>query len=292
MKEKRGPMSIEEELQEAALAMIAAAEKGRSVVATLRARCPYVYRQLRQDARHPGLLSLWGRCVNFDDNARQVIVHPAILGALGELAEVPMRGRVIHAGLQHTYGYLFSLIQTPFGFKRDRWVSTDLERGLGIDLTLLGGRPVAGTLLANATWLLGQVAFRGRPAQLAQLERQADAVAPALVAYDYPRLHVCAIRERVVLPGQARRTVSLLMDLVTLPHAARGDHLLIYSTQAGARAPLRLVTAFPVSPDTVDDLRTSAEPGRAAKIRLRYNAYVPGLYGRTVSGRRMLVRAP
>jgi hypothetical protein len=285
-------MSAEEELQEAAVAMTAAAEKGRSVLAVLRTLCPYVYRQLRRDARFPGLLSLWGRCVNIDDNTRQVVVHPAILRALGELIGVPVRGQVVHAGLQHTYGYLFSLIETPYGFKRDRWVSTDLERGLGIDLSLLGERPAAGTLLANATWLMGQVAFRGQPAALARLACESAAVAPALVACDCSALSVCRIEERAVPPGTIRREVRLVTDLVRLPRAPDGDRLLIYSTRAGPRAPLRLVTAFPVRPAVAEGLRAAAEPGGAAEVRLRYNAYVPGLCGRTVRGRRVLVESP
>jgi hypothetical protein len=285
-------MSPDQQLQEAAIAMAEAAEKGRPVVPILRALCPYVYDQLCRDARFPGLLSLWGRCVNFDENVRQVIVHPAILQALGELAGVPVRSRVVHAGLQHTYGYLFSLIQTPYGPKRDRWVSTDLERGLGIDLSLLGERPTAGTLLANATWLMGQVAFRGRPAELARLADAADAVAPDLVAYDYARLSVCRIEEQAAPPGTLRRIVTLVTDLVTLPHTPDGERLLVYSAQAGARALLRLVTAFPVRPSVAEELRAAAVPGGPAEVRLRYNAYVPGLHGRTVPGRRVLVESP
>jgi hypothetical protein len=285
-------MSPDQELQEAAIAMTGAAQKGRSVVAVLRARCPYVYDQLRRDARFGGLLSLWGRCVNFDENTRQVIVHPAILRALGKRIGVPVRGRVVHAGLQHTYGYLFSLIETPYGFKRDRWVSTDLERGLGSDLSLLGERPAAGTLLANATWLMGQVAFRGQPAALARLARLAAAVAPALVAYDCSALKVCRIEERAVPPGAIRREIRLVTDLVTLPRAPDGDRLLIYSTQAGPRAPLRLVTAFPVVPAVADKLRAAAEPGGAAEVRLRYNAYLPGLCGRALPGRRVRIEGP
>ncbi len=272
--------------------MTAAAEKGRSVVPVLRALCPYVCDQLRRDARFPSLLSLWGRCVNIDENTREVIVHPAILRALGRLAGVPVRGRVVHAGLQHTYGYLFSLIQTPYGFKRERWTSTDLERGLGIDRTLLGERPAAGTLLANATWLLGKVAFRGQPAALARLERSAAAVAPALVAYDCAGLNVCRIEEQVTLPGTIPREVTLITDLVTLPSAPDEDRLLIYSARAGARAPLRLVTAFPVRPAVAEELRTAALLKGPAEVRLRYNAYVPGLNGRTVIGRRVLVASP
>jgi hypothetical protein len=283
------PRSADQELQAAALAMTAAADQGRSVVAALQASCPPVYDQVRRDADAPGLFALWGRCVNFDEHARQVIVHPAILQALGELAGVPARGRVTHAGLQHTYGYLFSLIETPYGFKRDRWVSTDLERGLGIDLSLLGERPAAGTLLANATWLLGRVAFRGRPDALARLTREARAVAPELVAYDFARLSVCRIEECVPLPGKSRRAAALRTDLVRLPLAPDGDRLLVYSVQIGARGLPRLITAFPVGVALAADLAASARPGGETPICLQYNAYVPRLYGATVPGRRSLV---
>jgi hypothetical protein len=278
-------------LQDAALAMIAAASAERSLVATLRARCPSIYRQLRQDARWPDLFALWGRCVNFDDEARQVIVHPAILRGLGKVAGIPMPGRIVHAGLQHTYGYLFSVISTRYGFKRDRWVSTDLERGLGIDLSLLGEQPAAGTLLANATWLLGQVAFRGRPAALASLGRLAPAVAPALVAYNFGSLSVSRLQECAALPGKVTRQVTLVTDLLTLPHTLDGDRLLIYSAQAGARAPLRLITAFPVRLAVVHELQAAAKAKQAAEIRLRYNAYVPGLYGRSLPGQRLWLHA-
>src|SRR5256885_4802858 len=121
-------MSANRQLQDAAKAMVTAAERGLPVLSVLKKLCPHIYRQIGHDSRFPGLLSLWGRSVNVDENAGQVIVHPAILQAIGELAGVPMRGRIVHAGLQHSYGYLFSLIDTPYGAKRDRWVSTELER--------------------------------------------------------------------------------------------------------------------------------------------------------------------
>src|SRR5262245_13206806 len=106
----------------AAAEMIAAARAGEPIVPLLRRRCPEVLRQIVADARHPGLFSHWGRSANFDENAQSVIVDPAIVRAVGETAGVPARGRFVHAGLLHTYGYLFSLIETPYGAKRDRWV--------------------------------------------------------------------------------------------------------------------------------------------------------------------------
>lgn len=274
----------DEDLHRAALDLIAAAQRGRSVVAALKARCPEVYQQVRRDAKFPGLLALWGRCMNFDENAKQTVVHPAILRALGELAGIPVRGRVVHAGLQHTYGYLFSVIETPYGFKRDRWVSDDLERGLGVERSLLGERPAHGTLLANATWLLGKIAFRGRSRNLAALESQSAAVAPELVAYDFDALTVDRIEERAARPGAVRRDVTIVTDLVTPPHAPKGDRLLIYSTAAGC-GPLRLVTAFPVRPDVAAGLVARGRAGGAAEVQLKYNAYVRGFYGKRGRGR-------
>src|SRR3712207_3234615 len=90
-------MLPDQELQAAALAMITAADLGRPVLPVLKRHCPYIHRQIVRCRREPGLLSFWGRSVNVDESAGQVIVHPAILAAIGELAGVPMRGRVVHA---------------------------------------------------------------------------------------------------------------------------------------------------------------------------------------------------
>src|SRR5262245_58785993 len=122
-------MAADQQLQDAARAMVAAADAGKSVVPVLKKRCPHVYRQIVRDSKYPGLPALWGRCVNVDENAGKTIVHPAILEAIGIVAGVPMHGPVFHAGLQHTYGYLFSTLQTPYGLKRERWLSTHMEEG-------------------------------------------------------------------------------------------------------------------------------------------------------------------
>jgi hypothetical protein len=267
--------------------MVHAAREGRSVRPVLRRLCPHIYRQIVADAKQRGILSAWGRSCNVDENAGQVIVAPPILRSIGELARVPMRGRFVHAGLEHTYGYLFSLIETPYGFKRDRWLTTGLERGFDIERSLLGDRPRQGTLLANLTWFLAHVAFREQlPSSLA---RDASAVAPELIAYDYSRLRVSRVVERVILPS--RRAIFLFTDLVPfLDRTASAENtLLVYSVQTGARQ--KLITAFPVTRHVAAELKTPIESDRRVAIRLRYNAYVPGLFGRTLQGHRY-VEAP
>jgi hypothetical protein len=283
-------MSPDEQLQNAAKAMAASAEKGQSVIPILEKRCPHVYRQVLEDRKFPGLLSLWGRSVNVDENVGQVIVHPAIVQAIGELAGVPMRSPVVHAGLLHTYGYLFSLIETPYGAKRDRWLSPHLARGFGLDLSLLSDRPKQGTLLANLTWFLGQIVYRDRPHSLRRLGRNAQAPAPALRDYDFARLAVCRIVEQVLLDAKLKRQVSLLTDLVPFPQPPPDpggeSALLAYAVQNGVRAPVKLVTAFGVRSEVVSALKASVPPRGGVEVRLRYNAYVPGLYGRAAPGRR------
>jgi hypothetical protein len=281
-------MTPDQKLEDAAQAMVRTAEMGRPVMPVLKALCPAVDRQVTRDKGYPGLLALWGRSLNVDENTAQVIVHPAILHAIGELAGVPMDGRVVHAGLQHTYGYLFSQIETPYGAKRDRWVSTNLERGFALDRSLLGEQPREGTLLANLTSFIGRIVFRDRMIEARRLEENAAASAVEIRDYDYTRLQVCRVTEHAALPGAARREVFLVTDLVPFPIApADGPTecaLLIYSVQDGPQASLQLITAFPVGPDAVRAIEASVNPDGTAEVRARYNAHVPGLEGQTVSG--------
>jgi hypothetical protein len=275
-------------LAAAADEMIAAAGRS-SVTPILRKQCPGVFRQIATDSRHPELFPLWGRSANFDENAQSVIVDPAIVGAVGETAGVPMRGRFVHAGLLHTYGYLFSLIATPYGAKRDRWVLEQLENGFGLRPRLLSDVPDDGTLLANVTWFFGRIAFRGAAAQLNRLRRAVPHAAGDLFRYDFNSLAVRRIVEEARIP-RGSRVVRIVTDLVSYrrpPVEATDENtLLVYSVAGGSTAPPRLVTGFPVRQAAVDELCRSVPRSGAAEIRLRYNAYLPGLYGRTVRGRR------
>jgi hypothetical protein len=266
--------------------MIAAAEKGRNVVPVLTRLCPDIHDQIRRDGKTPGLFSFWGRCVNVDENVNEIIVHPAILEAIGNLAGVSMRGRAVHAGLQHTYGYLFSLLKTPYGYKRDRWVSPELALGFGLERSLLCSRPKEGTLLANLTWFLGQIVYSTDPASLARLKRITGAVASELLDYDYDRLSAGCIAAQV----SSKRNVWLYTDLVPFPHPPVDPEavntLLAYSIQNGRSAPIRLITAFPLAPTRAKVIEKSTPADADAEVRLQYNAYVPGLFGRTVPGQR------
>jgi hypothetical protein len=282
-------------LAETARAMIEAASRSLSVVAVLRKKCPHIYQQIRQlRACHP-LLTLWGRSDNVDDNARLPIVHPAILQAIGELAGVPMRGRIVHAGLEHTYGYLFSLIETPYGYKRDRWTQSTIEDGFDIREPTLRDHPTAGTLLTNLTWFVGHIAFRDRPRELGRLRRMSRDVSSVVEQYPYSSLEVCRIVEEVTGFGVAEkcRTLQLQTDLIRFPRppveSERDNHLLVYSALNERADSARLITVFPVTQDVVEELTARAKQGEAQVKGLPYNAYVRQLSGRTFQVRRYVL---
>jgi hypothetical protein len=287
-----GQVASTRRLVAAAQAMAEAAARGRSVVRTLKAMCPHVYRQIVADGRQPARLACWGRSVNVDENTREVIVHPAILQGIGTLAGVPMAGRGVHAGLEHTYGYLFSLIDTPYGPKRDRWITPDLENAFGVEPSVWSESPKTGTLLGNLTYFLARVLADGEPRALSRCTDLARDVAPDLLHLDYSGLSRQRIVEHAVLTREPSREVFIFTDLLAFPQPPAdpraNNTLLIYSVRTGRRSPTRFVTAFPVTADTVRATLATVPSTGKVPVRLRYNAYVPGLFGRTVLGRRCL----
>ncbi|MEQ9407148.1 MAG: hypothetical protein RIK87_05455 [Fuerstiella sp.] len=121
-------------------------DRGRRL---LQRRAPGIVAQIRRDAARFGPLSFWGRCRNVDELAGATIVDPGILQLIADIAGRNMSTTSPHAGLQHTYGYLFSRIETPYGFKRERWLETEIENAFGLHPTTMGPAPQHGTLLAN-----------------------------------------------------------------------------------------------------------------------------------------------
>ena len=281
----------DQRLAKTARAMIAAAAEGRDAEAVMKRACRGVYRQIRRVRQQRSLLPLWGTSRNSDENAGGQIVHPAVLEVIGRVAGVEMSGDAVHAGLQHTYGYLFSLIETPYGFKRQRWIETGLERGLGLDASVFSPAPRQGDLLANLTYCLGRIAFRGRRRELARLRRCASLAAASLRQVDYRRLRRRRVREVVSLGRSTHpRSVSIVSDLVSLPHATAGGPgtWLVYSIVDSTQPIGQLITAFTVDENTVEEI-LSQEMGRCVAIRPRYNLYLEGAMNRDLRGRRDVV---
>lgn len=290
-------MDVTRSLPKIAAKLCRRARSGSLSVADLKRECPWLCRQILRDAATPGLLDLWGRSSNFDELAGVAIVEPAILAAIAELACGPAGDLGVHAGLQHTYGYLLSTIVTPFGYKRDRWVSPQLEQAFGLPADVLGPNPSRGTLLANATLLAGSIAFRGDGTASRRLRRIAPAAAAAVRQVDATRFEQTRIVESLSLRDAAGRfrSIRIRTDLVPFPHHVEGcdeNCLLVYSVEDSSQPGARLITLFPVATPFVAEMTHHDQFGCAVEIRTRFNAFVPGLAGRTLIGRRVLEQFP
>jgi hypothetical protein len=265
-------------------------------IAVLRQRCPWIPGQIRSDAVRTGPLPFWGRCVNIDELTATTIVSPAIVEALQSVAGRSESTSTPHAGLQHTYGYLFSLIPTPFGRKRDRWVSNIFEVAFGQPPGTFGPNPKQGTLLSHATWLAGHFAFR-REDRLRRLQKcLTDRIHPSLHAATLVSMPSLRLEESIVIATRNGRgaKITLRTDLVQMP---RSDHrieanpwLLVYSIADSRRRDPQLITLFAVSDDCCAAIESRAAKHRRSDIRPRYNAFIPGLASEPHSGQCRLVR--
>jgi hypothetical protein len=269
-----------------------AAEVKTALQARLAALAPELHSQIALAKKIGGddlrYFDLWGRSSNYD--ASQLAkprpaptVDEPILDAINDLAGVPdaRHGAITFAGIEHTYGYLLSLLSTPFGFKRARWVKDDIEAGFGLKRGTLGPRPPAGSFFANVTYLAGRVAFGGNAQgrERAALEAGASAVASELRALDASSLSPLRVEETLALAGD--RTVVLRTDFVAFTARKRAPdgntNLLVYSVYDSREGRSRLITAFPVNDAARAGAVDPAHLGEGHTITTQFNAFVEGV---------------
>jgi len=264
------------------------AERDPEAVGTLlRELAPGICDQIARDGRDAALLSRWGTSCNFEGDESKPIVTPPVLAAIGAIAGIELDLVHPHAGLLHTYGYLFSTVRTSFGFKRARWVRPGIARGLGLPRDTLSARPREGTLLANVT----AVAARFVPEIALGASDSIAAEAPARLDPDaFVRARLTEQIDTVEgkTPG---RDWELRTDLVWYRsgHAGKNEHaLLLYSIRTDGVQ--HLVTAFPAGAWMAKKLRKQA--AQSTPIRTRYNAWMPGLTGHDATGVRTWTEIP
>jgi hypothetical protein len=235
----------------------------------------------------PGPLSIWGETLNYDENIKSEIVPAKILEELTRRTGVPIPRTwkpgvtVVHAGVEHTFGYLFANKETPFGFKRARWVTDDIEVGFGLSRGGLGPVPAEGNLLANVSYFLASTlealdGFRALP-------KFADSgISKELRSLPYAKLSSKRLEEtfKLTSPRGGEGDFVLRTDLVPFPNVVAGKkntHLLIYSVLNHATKRAQVFTAFPVEEGFAGRVFDPAQMGPSVPIRTRYNAWIPGL---------------
>lgn len=81
--------------------------------------------------RADGLLARWSSSTVIDENVGEAVVERGVFERIHEAGGVNARFPVGNAGLVHVYGYLFSTVETPYGYKSDRWNDGVLATALG-----------------------------------------------------------------------------------------------------------------------------------------------------------------
>ncbi len=266
-----------------ARSMAIEAEMGGSIMPILAHSVPELYEQILSDRAEKTFKALWGESINIDAGSQATIVHPAILDSLAEVLDVqPRRGHIVHAGMEQLYGYLFSNLRTPDGFKRARWVRGDIEAGFGLPRGVLGPRPSEGSLFANVTYFLSRIAFRDHAALSALLIAEGSHIEQFLRDFAFESLRPRRLSETVELASESgkRRTVTLRTDFVPFTRRIEGrahTHLLIYSVQDSLKFHPELIAAFPVGSAFVDQILDARNLGPNQPIKTHYNAYVDGV---------------
>lgn len=243
---------------------------------------PWLIRQLTSDAKRNGPLSFWGRSRNIDELAGGTIVAPQILELVAAVTKKRLSPKTPHAGLQHTYGYLLSTLETEYGFKRDRWLSPDIADAFGLNAAVLSPSPDSGTLLANVTAFAGRFAWRNEEAKVSRLISRLEKHASAdVLQLDIEAVQQMRVTENLQHTWRGQNSKwHFQTDLVD----RAGLSVLIYTLKNLTTDQHDLITLFPIQSTAKKEILDRVASRTLDDIRLRYNAYVPGMSGRLFSG--------
>lgn len=259
-------------------------QKKMSILEVLKKENLHLYKQIQDDAADPHLLALWGKSSNFDSGAKKQIISDAIITDLQKHFNIASDSKIVHAGIAHTYGYLFSILETPYGYKRKRWIDPTLNYGFALSGGSLSPETIEGSLLSNLTYFAGKIAFK-QESDKERLEKLKN-VSSEVKNFDYKKLDVKYLEEEI-----AQTPVTLRTALVKLPFKRaeeENDYWLIYSIWNQKEHKEVLITAFPIKKDAYSKITDPSALGKNQQVAVRYNAYVEGLMDQKLTGVRKI----
>ncbi len=266
-------------------------ESHSSILDVVKRKNPSLYYQIINDSKDPQILGLWGQSQNFDSGAKKQIVSDEIISALhtqfGARFDVSNVDKVVHAGITHTYGYLFSVLDTPYGYKRKRWVLPTFNFGFSLKGQSLSPEATEGGLLSNVTYFMGMLSFKNESDR--NTLKSLKNVSNEIRNFDYQSL------KNVEFLEETFSNFTLRTTLVPLPQKSKGeenDYLLIYSIMDHKLSKEILITAFPIKFDAYKKITSSEFLGSDKPIIIRSNAYLAGLMNQKWSGVRKLFKKP
>lgn len=244
--------------------------------AKLEKEIPRISASLRVAARVSS--AHWSDSTPFDEKAKAYVLSEKVMTALGLKPEKD--GEVVHvsAGLIHSYGYLFSQLQTAFGLKGKRWLESRLDERLGLPPGAFSPFVTEGEFLSNLTYTLDRIVGEKPSVLVAKhastvLKKKADALAKSGELKP-----TGVLSEQITWRDAAGKEQRGLVQthLVSLRSIAgfetKDSSLLLYSVDFGKGR--KWVTAFPIEEGFAQSIRTTPT-GESAQFTPRFNLYVP-----------------
>ncbi len=226
---------------------------------------PSLLTQIEKDSQDPYLLMFWGRSSNLDASNNKIIVDEKILNQIYKKFNFYPTGSKAHAGIIHSYGYLFSNLMTPYGYKRKRWIDRSLNEAFSFQGESLSPQTSQGSLLSNLTYFAGMITLKNKTSL--QLLKN---VSPEVMRFDYDNLKIAVLEEKT-------EQFTIKTTFVSYPKVLAADdnrHLLIYTIEDNKLGVESLITAFPVNEKTFLNSQKAGDLGKNKAIVLRYNATV------------------
>lgn len=250
----------------------------KNIINTLDESFPHLSLQITKETKDPYLLMFWGESSNYDSNAKKKILDDKTIEDLQAVFNIKNDNHIVHAGIIHTYGYLFSTIETPYGPKAKRWTSPTLTNAFQLKTKALSPESTEGGMFSNATYFAGMIAFKNKT-ELSLLKNVSNEV----FTYDFKKLKVDRIEEIL-------KEHTLVTTLVHFPHKSGDDneYLLIYSVIDKQLAKELLITTFPINAEAYKKLMNKELFGEQKKITLRYNAHIQGLEQNLTGARKLM----
>ena len=197
----------------------------------------------------------WSSSVNFDEMMRAEILDKTVLKNLGIPFEEKGERIFVSAGIMHSYGYLFSQLQTKFGLKGKRWIESRIDERIGLKAETFS--PFAKKeFLSQLTVALDRLlAGRNLTSKiLGSLEES--------IVWQKP--------DGRIVKGAVRTTLAKLKILPDLD--TKDVYLLVYQVKIDDSR-WKYVTAFPVEQGFASGVE-GVKASRGVEFKPRYNLYI------------------
>ena len=249
---------------------------------------PKIYSQIESDKTDSVLVDLWGESYNFDSGANKTILDKSIIESLQNEFNIKNDNVVVHAGIMHTYGYLFSTLNTPYGYKRKRWLLATMDNALKLQKATISPHPEDGTLLSNMTYVAGKLSF-DEEKNLGQLEKLKN-VSQELRNYNFNSIKKLTLKEDINFPTNLPYTIkSTFIKFLSKAASEENDYLLIYSIKNRETKIEKIITAFPIKKDAYLKMIDPNLLGQDRPVIIKNNAYMAIDKNIRLSGNRLIL---